>query len=1372
MGGINNRDTALAHVNICSENTCTNNTNTDPKLISNNDTHPNLIDQMDPKLILDKNEPLIPIDHTTQIEGNYESSPNIETQQWCTEIVHIGTKDDCSILIKIGKKSYRTLWDSGAGKCVISYAKYQTIPDNLKTPLVPSRILIKAANGSMIGNKGECDITFKIGPEKFTFTFLVSNELTQGIILGYNFSKAFHIGTDWDKTNEMLLKMNGKYLTSTSTPKQINTLVTCAESIVIPARSNALVKCKAKKALCHNNFERTCVFQPSSRHSPDNATCHSYNGTVFVDEEMKDSGIFEIAMTNTSWLPIKIRANERMGLLKSCIEEEICSIYNVVNFEKPKDKPKSEKVEKNTYSIPFRNSKGQIEINTLVSKPETYQVNVNEIGPQEDFVKFVKPKLKDAPVNAQIMKDLDKLLEENKNAFATDETQIGTTPLIEMSIDTGDHPPIAKRPYTLALKHHEWVRKEIDKLLEAGVIRESHSSWSAPVVIVPKSNGEKRLCVDFRALNKITRTYIWPMPRAEDIFAKLGKAKYFTTLDLRAGYHHIALTKDSIKKTGFCVPFGKYEYLKVPFGLAQAPAYFQNLMNKVLTGLNFAIAYLDDIIIFSKTPEEHLKHIKIVLQRLQEANLKMKKSKCSFFKKELHYLGHLLTTSGLKPQPEKVKAISELKPPTTPKGVRAFLGMVGYYRKFINRFADAARPLTHLTRKTTKFEWTKDCQTGFEYLRTCLMTDPILRYPDPSKRYVIFTDASDQAAAGVLCQEYQDHNGKLTELPIAYLSTQFTDTQFKWSTVVKEGYAIYYCIKKWRPYLEDAKILLKSDAKSLEKFLEGTTNNMKLDRWSLELQGRRIQCVHIPGHQNKAADCLSRLPFVIRKRNDNPLHDINHVEINHIESKDQDLTIECRLCEVDMTNTKEMQSKDNHCTRISTLLKDPKSVLPDRHRYFYKDELLCYKTLDLGKEYDAVVVPKELIPTVLKEMHDRLGHFGIGKTYSMIKRYYYWPKMIKHIQKHVSSCSLCRRENLQTQKYQLQTTEIPDQPFAKVGIDLIVDLEISHKGNKNILVIVDHLTGFPIAVPIPNKEASTVIEAFYEKVILEHTTPHIVLSDNGKEFANDTMALLCDSFNIKHHFTSPYMPQANGKTENFNKFLKASIRKLCQDDKQGWDQVLGQILMAYRCCPHTSTGESPFFLVYNRDPVLPVHKLIKPTIPYRGNHDIGYKIEQHQIALSTAAKNLEKKRAMQKKPHLNRPSEHNFKVGDLVLLYKHNKDKMDLQWEPGYRITAMPTKWTARVRKSDTGEPKRVNVRDLKLKDPAEDWELKPEDIGRGAKFVNHPNNLPDIDWTIESENELPENDTNNSTNNDKTTNQPKKYGLRKTIKPPNRLDL
>ena len=222
-------------------------------------------------------------DQTSNNDTNSPDNPDLET----TEIVHVGTKDDCSILIKIGDRNHKALWDSGAGKCVISYDKYKTIPEKLKTQLSPSKIMIKAANGSTIEKKGECDITFKIGPARFTFTFLVSNELTQDVILGYNFSKAYHIGTDWNKNDEMILTMNGQQLTTTISTKAINALVQCAESISIPPRSNAMIKCKAPKAMCHQNYGRICVFEPSSRHTSDNASCHTYNGTVVIDDDVK-----------------------------------------------------------------------------------------------------------------------------------------------------------------------------------------------------------------------------------------------------------------------------------------------------------------------------------------------------------------------------------------------------------------------------------------------------------------------------------------------------------------------------------------------------------------------------------------------------------------------------------------------------------------------------------------------------------------------------------------------------------------------------------------------------------------------------------------------------------------------------------------------------------------------------------------------------------------------------------------------------------------------------------------------------------------------------------------------------------------------------
>ena len=246
-----------------------------------------------------------------------------------------------------------------------------------------------------------------------------------------------------------------------------------------------------------------------------------------------------------------------------------------------------------------------------------------------------------------VQNSLKLLLEEYDSQFAQDETSIGMTPLTSMTIDTGTTNPVSQKPYPIAMKHYNWVKNEIKKLLTAKVIHSSHSSWSAPIIVVPKGDGGKCLVIDYRALNKVTRKFTWPMPKVEDIFSKLNGATYFTTLDLHAGYHHIPLDKSSIPKTAFNSPFGKYEYIKVPFGLAQAPAYFQELMTGILKDFPFAIAYLDDIIIFSKMPQEHLSHICMVFKKLRTANLSMKKSKCNFFSKEIQYLGHILSTTGI-----------------------------------------------------------------------------------------------------------------------------------------------------------------------------------------------------------------------------------------------------------------------------------------------------------------------------------------------------------------------------------------------------------------------------------------------------------------------------------------------------------------------------------------------------------------------------------------------------------------------------------------------------------------------------------------------------------------------------------------------------
>ena len=302
------------------------------------------------------------------------------------------------------------------------------------------------------------------------------------------------------------------------------------------------------------------------------------------------------------------------------------------------------------------------------------------------------------------------------------------------------------------------------------------------------------------------------------------------------------------------MPFRKYEYVKVPFGLAQAPAYFQELMTGILKDFPFAIPYLDDIIIFSKTPKEHLSHIRMVFEKLRAANLSMKKSKCNFFSKEIQYLGHILSATGICPLPSKTQAIQHMTPPTTPKQVRAFLGLVGYYRKFIRGFTRIAKPLTLLTRQQIKFEWTPKHQEAFIHLKDTIVQAPILHYPNPNKTYIVYTDASDDTCGAQLSQE---HDG--TEFPVAFLSHTFSETHCKWSTTEQEAFGMYYAITKWNYYLQGANVIVRNDHKPLAQFLNGKNANNKVNRWSLELATYNITFEWISRAKNKAADCLSRL---------------------------------------------------------------------------------------------------------------------------------------------------------------------------------------------------------------------------------------------------------------------------------------------------------------------------------------------------------------------------------------------------------------------------------------------------------------------------------------------------------------------------------
>ena len=479
--------------------------------------------------------------------------------------------------------------------------------------------------------------------------------------------------------------------------------------------------------------------------------------------------------------------------------------------------------------------------------------------------------LEDKDISPKTQKSFDKLCEKYDDIISKNSGDIGKTMLVEMEIEMGNQPPITSKPYTLPFKHYEWVQKEIETLERAGIIEKSISPWASPVVIVPKKSapGEplrRRMCVDYRKLNKLQPEVtnadggkgcisLIPLPKIDELYAKLKGYKVFSSLDLRSGYYHIGLTETVKPKSAFVLSsLGKYQFNRVPFGLAQAPAYFQKLINDVLRGCNFAMGYLDDIIIYSQSEQEHLEHLEEIFIRLKAAGLKLKHEKCCFFKKHIQYLGHLISADGIQPLPEKLESIAKMSAPKNPKEVKQFLGLVGYYRKFVPRFADISRVLTHLTKKEVEFKWTPECEKCFQILKDFLQQAPILRYPDPQASYTLYTDASKYAYAGVLTQQNDgvDH-------PITYVSGLFRGSQLNWATLTKEAYAIYMSIKKLNFYINTAKITVRSDQLPLKKFLEKNTMNSKVNIWAVELESQNITLEYIPGIKNTLADTLSRL---------------------------------------------------------------------------------------------------------------------------------------------------------------------------------------------------------------------------------------------------------------------------------------------------------------------------------------------------------------------------------------------------------------------------------------------------------------------------------------------------------------------------------
>ena len=529
-----------------------------------------------------------------------------------------------------------------------------------------------------------------------------------------------------------------------------------------------------------------------------------------------------------------------------------------------------------------------------------------------------------------------------------------------------------------------------------------------------------RLCVDYRVINsllpKVQKAHskakgvliLVPLPQIDHIYARLKGSKIFSTFDLRSGCHHMELSPEARAKSAFVTPLDKFEFTRCPFGLTQAPAYFQRLINKVIKGLPFAFGYLDDVLIHSPDIESNLQYMRILFQRLREADLKLKDSKCNYFKTHVQYLGHLVSGKRIKSLPEKLESVKKMSAPTTPKEVKQFLGLVGYYRKFIPRFTDIARPMTNLTKQDVSFEWTLQCQASFEMLKDALITSPILKYPDANKPYTLFTDASKYAWACVLTQKYEhEKDGKIFKInhPITFASGLFKGSKLNWVALTKEAFAIYSSTKKLSYYLEDAEIILRSDNLPLKKFLQKNTLNTKVNNWAVEISPYKIQFEYIKGIKNTLADTMSRLIQIDPEAKFCPEQE--GYEFGYYAFEDMEL-IKCEVQEIETTQPSDpiplpqeeirlplsdeklqaFQAEDKFCKDVSNKLQQEQ--LQSRNPYYIQNGILKRFVEDGKQKFQVVVLLQVLSNAALQLAHEGLGHNGSPRTYALLKRYYYW----------------------------------------------------------------------------------------------------------------------------------------------------------------------------------------------------------------------------------------------------------------------------------------------------------------------------------------------------------------------------------------------
>ncbi|GBO38356.1 Transposon Tf2-6 polyprotein [Araneus ventricosus] len=799
-----------------------------------------------------------------------------------------------------------------------------------------------------------------------------------------------------------------------------------------------------------------------------------------------------------------------------CSKQKICQ--NGKNLNKSQnDKSHSNDKDKQNVSLHISECK---QINSHCSQTTEDQVN-----PPQSVTEN----------KCELRKEVKDIIKNFDSVFSKDKYDVGALRVEPQRIVLNSDLPVSLRPYRTSPVEEQEIKSQVEKLLQAGLIKESNSPYSSPVTLAFKRDeGKKtRLCIDFRKLNALCKSDSEPLPLMDSLLDKLSKAKIFSSLDLASGYWHVPIHPKDTEKLAFCTNFGLYEWCRLPFGIKVAPAIFNRLIRRILTKykIDFACNYFDDIIVYSSSELEHWKHLKTIFEICEKENIKLKLSKCVFAQTKISFLGYEIEQGKVSPNNANIETIKKLQPPTNVKELQRFLGSVNVYNKFIPQYAKLRFPLNQLLKKDVKFNWTNECQDAFDKLKETLTTKPVLNLYNPDVTYHVFVDASQKSVGAVLKQP--DASDVLH--PIAYHSRTLRDYEKNYAITELECLAIVDALDKFYYYLHGQKFVFHTDHAALVWLKNVKNLRGRLFRWSLKLSMFDYEIKYQKGCTNIEADMLSR-------------HTVSH----HLQHA---------VHLLDMNEIKTQQKNDNLCGPKYHEVKD---VIVIKKRNLYK-----------------IVVPFSLRLKLLNQAHEQFGHPGVQKMLNLITPQYYWPNITSDITKFVKHCCVCQLNKNRKQKRFGLLQQVPPTsiPFECISVDTVGGFNYYNSTKKFLHIVIDHATRHVWAFPSKNENSETYINIL--KQIFQIQVPVKLLTDRNAAFTSSRFKKFLRNYNVKHLLTTAHHPQTNGKVERVNQSLVTRLK--CKvnstSTKVPWTKLLESVTNEYNLTPYSITKYPPAYLL-------------------------------------------------------------------------------------------------------------------------------------------------------------------------------------------------